>query len=324
MGVVIISQADKNPFIYSDTNKRYHTYDYYLKHRFGGKCAKIPLDCGFSCPNIDGTVSHGGCIYCSNGSGARLSRATLPLIEQYKNGIEVMNKKWQTSMYIPYLQAYTNTHTSPDILEKILLDVSKFEGCVMIDIATRADCLEDEKIEVLNKISSIVPITVELGLQSSNDKTAKLINRGHTLDTVIDAFKRLRNGAPNVKIGIHIINGLPNETADDMKNTAICVANLHPDLLKIHLLYVASGTTLASMYECGKYIPIEREDYIKIVCDQLEILPPDIVVERLTGDGIGSELLAPLWSTKKVTIINDIDKELFRRNTYQGIYYKEN
>ena len=319
----IISQAEKNPFLFSDTNKRYHTYDYYLKHRFGSKCAKIPLDCGFSCPNIDGTVSTGGCIYCSNGSGARLARRTLPLLEQYQRGIEVMTQKWQTNKLVPYLQAYTNTHTSPDILEKILDDVSKFEGAVMIDIATRADCLEDEKIAVLDKISKKIPLTVELGLQTSNDKTAEFINRGHSFEVFKDAFYRLRKGAPNVKIGIHIINGLPGETASDMKNTATCVANLHPDLVKIHLLYVTKGTPLAAMFECGEYTPIDRTDYVNIVCDQIEILPPDIVLERVTGDGIGSELLAPLWSKKKVTVINDIDKELFRRNTYQGIYFKE-
>ena len=319
----IISQAEKNPFLFSDTNKRYHTYDYYLKHRFGSKCAKTPLDCGFSCPNIDGTVSTGGCIYCSNGSGARLARRTLPLSEQYQRGIEVMTQKWQTNKLIPYLQAYTNTHTSPDILEKILDDVSKFEGAVMIDIATRADCLEDEKIAVLDKISKKIPLTVELGLQTSNDKTAEFINRGHSFEVFKDAFYRLRKGAPNVKIGIHIINGLPGENASDMKNTATCVANLHPDLVKIHLLYVAKGTPLAAMLERGEYTPIDRTDYVNIVCDQIEILPPDIVLERVTGDGIGSELLAPLWSKKKVTVINDIDKELFRRNTYQGIYFKE-
>ena len=234
-----------------------------------------------------------------------------------------MTQKWQTNKLIPYLQAYTNTHTSPDILEKILDDVSKFEGAVMIDIATRADCLEDEKIAVLDKISKKIPLTVELGLQTSNDKTAEFINRGHSFEVFKDAFYRLRKGAPNVKIGIHIINGLPGENASDMKNTATCVANLHPDLVKIHLLYVAKGTPLAAMLERGEYTPIDRTDYVNIVCDQIEILPPDIVLERVTGDGIGSELLAPLWSKKKVTVINDIDKELFRRNTYQGIYFKE-
>ena len=230
----------------------------------------------------------------------------------------MLSKKWQTDSYSPYLQAYTNTHTSPAILEKILEEVSKFEGAVMLDIATRADCLEDEKIEIINRYSKIIPVTVELGLQTANDKTAKLINRGHDFSVFCDGFNRLRTGAPLVKIGVHIINGLPNETDDDMKNTAKCVANLHPDLVKIHLLHILKSTPLAKMYEVGKYSPIDRDEYIKVVCDQLEILPSDIVIERVTGDGLEGELIAPLWSQKKVTIINDIDKELVRRNSYQG------
>ncbi|MBQ8545417.1 MAG: TIGR01212 family radical SAM protein [Clostridia bacterium] len=319
-----MSQVDTNPFAFSDTNKRYHTYDYYLKHRFGGKCAKIPLDAGLSCPNIDGTCGYGGCIYCSGGSSWGQARDILPLEKQYKKGIEIMQGKWKTNSFIPYLQAYTNTHTSPDNLEKILDRVSKFEGAVMLDIATRADCLEDEKIEILNRISERIPITVELGLQTANDETAKKINRCHTYDVFCDAFNRLRRGAPNVKIGIHIINGLPNESVDDMKNTVTCVANLHPDLVKIHLLHVLKHTPLANMYKSGKYEPLARDEYIKIVCDQLELLPPDTVIERVTGDGLESELLAPLWSKKKVTIINDIDKELLLRGSYQGKYYKIN
>ena len=319
---VIMSQVDTNPFKFSDTNKRYHTYDYYLKHRFGHKVAKIPLDCGLSCPNIDGTAGHGGCIYCSGGSSWGQTRGVLPLEEQYRQGIEVMKGKWQTNEYIPYLQAYSNTHTSPENLEKILDHVSKFEGAVMIDIATRADCLENEKIEVLSRISEGIPVTVELGLQSSNDETAKRINRCHSFDVFEDAFYRLRSGAPKVKIGIHIINGLPGETAEDMKNTATSVRNLHPDLLKIHLLHVLKGTPLASLYESGRYTPLEKEEYVNIVCDQLEIMPPSIVIERVTGDGLGDLLLAPEWSKKKVSVINDIDKELAKRDTYQGIFYK--
>ncbi len=316
-----MSQVDNNPFTYSDTNKRYHTYDYYLRHRFGGKCAKIPLDAGLSCPNIDGTCGYGGCIYCSGGSSWGQTRSVLPLLEQYKKGIEIMQGKWQTKMLIPYLQAYTNTHTSPEHLEKILDHVSDFENAVMIDIATRADCLENEKIATLCRISKKIPVTVELGLQTANDETARKINRCHSFDTFKDAFYRLREGAPDVKIGIHIINGLPNETTDDMKKTATCVANLRPDLVKIHLLHVLKNTPLAKMYESGKYEPLSREDYIKTVCDQIELLPPETVIERVTGDGLDSELLAPLWSKKKVTVINDIDKELVNRNTYQGIYY---
>ena len=318
--MAFISQVQTNPFKYSDTNKRYHTYNYYLKQKFGVKCAKIPLDCGFTCPNIDGTVGRGGCIYCSGGSAWGQSRALAPLLEQYRQGIEVMKGKWDTNSFIPYLQAYTNTHTSPENLSKILDHVSKFEGAVMIDIATRADCLSDEIISVLDKASSVIPITVELGLQTANDETAAKINRCHSFSTFEDGFRRLRNGAPNVKIGIHIINGLPGESAEDMKNTATRVAFLHPDLIKIHLLHVLRDTPLAELYALGEYTPLEREDYIAIVCDQLEILPPDIVIERVTGDGLDSELISPLWSKKKVTVINDIDKELVKRNSYQGKY----
>ncbi len=317
-----MSQVDTNPFIFSDTNKRYHTYDYYLKHRFGHKVAKVPLDAGFCCPNIDGTFGYGGCIYCSGGSSWGQTRNLASLEEQYSQGIKVMRGKWQTNEYIPYLQAYTNTYTSPVNLERILDHVSKFEGAVMIDIATRADCLENEKIDVLNRISKKIPVTIELGLQTSNDETAKRINRCHSFEVFKDAFYRLRSGAPNIKIGIHIINGLPGETRDDMKNTATSVRNLHPDLVKIHLLHVLKNTPLASLYESGKYTPLEKDEYVKIVCDQLEILPPDIVVERVTGDGLGDLLLAPEWSKKKVSVINDIDKELAKRDTYQGIFYK--
>ena len=313
-----MSQVENNPFEYSDTNKRYHTYDYYLRRRFGGKCAKIPLDCGFTCPNIDGTVGVGGCIYCSGGSGARLVSGLLPLEEQYAMGREKMGEKWKTQMLIPYLQAYTNTHTSPCVLQKILGEVSRFEGAVMVDIATRADCLGDDIIKVLDCVSQQIPLTVELGLQSAKDETARLINRGHDYRTFVDGFERLRRGAPFVKIGIHIINGLPAENREDMKKTAGSVAELHPDLVKIHLLHVIAGTPLGEMYKRGEYIPMERDEYINTVCDQIELLPPDIVIERVTGDGIASELLAPLWSKKKVAVINDIDKELYRRDSYQG------
>ena len=316
-----MSQAENNPFVFSDTNKRYHTYDYYLKHRFGGKCAKIPLDCGFTCPNIDGKCGTGGCIYCLGGSGARLSSGLLPLAEQYRQGREKISSKWDTKKCIPYLQAYSNTYTSPDVLGKILNEVSDFEGAVMVDIATRADCLDSGIIEVLQRVSEKIPVTVELGLQSANDKTAAIINRGHDFEAFVRGFEALRRGAPKVKIGVHIINGLPLESREDMKNTAKRVANLHPDLIKIHLLHVLDGTVLGEMYKRGEYSPMEREEYISTVCDQIELLPPDIVIERVTGDGIACELLAPEWSKKKVTVINDIDKELYRRNTYQGKLY---
>ena len=317
-----MSQATNNPYKYSDSNKRYYTYEYYLRHTFGEKCAKITLDCGFSCPNIDGTVSYGGCIYCGSGSKSLNCREVADIKEQYRIGIENARKKWTVNKFIPYMQAYTNTHTSPENLKKIVNEIASFEGAVMINIATRADCLENEKILILKELSERIPVTVELGLQSSNDNTAKLINRGHDFNTFVDAFNRIRNLAPNIKIAIHIINGLPNETYEDMIKTVKDVSELHPDLVKIHLLHVIDGTHLAKMYKNGDYVEINRDFYIKTVCDQIELLPPDVVVERLTGDGIAEGLLAPLWSRKKTMVINDIDKELFKRKTYQGFLLK--
>lgn len=317
-----MSQADNNPFEFSDTNKRYYTYDYFLRHTFGKKCAKVTLDLGFTCPNIDGTCGRGGCIYCLGGSSSRNTEGLKDVVEQYKNGISQIKKKWDTDSFIPYLQAYTNSYTDVSNFAKILDNVSKFEGAVMINIATRADCLENEKIEVLNALSRKIPVTVELGLQTSDDHVANLINRCHNYSTFVDCFNRIRAFAPNVKIAIHIINGLPAEDREKMKNTARSVANLHPDIVKIHLLHVLGGTKLAQMYEKGEYTPLDRDEYIQTVCDQLELLPPDTVIERLTGDGDSKYLLAPMYSLKKVTIINDIDKELFKRDSYQGIKYE--
>ena len=313
-----MSQISENPFKYSDTNKRYHTYDYYLRHTFGKKCAKITLDAGLTCPNIDGSRGVGGCIYCRGGSRSQGCDGLLPLKEQYENQIIQVKGKWDVDSFIPYLQAYTNSYTSYDNFEKLLLEISSLEGAVMIDIATRADCLENEKIALLNKISQSIPVTVELGLQSSNDETAELINRCHTYLEFTDCFARLRKYAPEVKIAVHIIDGLPRENKEMMLKTAKDVAALKPDIVKIHLLHVIEGTVLASMYKSGEYTPLTKEEYVDIVCDQLELFPAETVIERVTGDGARDSLLAPLWSLKKVSVINDIDKEMYKRSTYQG------
>ena len=318
-----VSQVTQNPFKYSDTNKRYHTYDYFLRKAFGEKCAKITLDAGFTCPNIDGTVGVGGCIYCSGGSASLNCRELASLSEQYERGRSMISSKWsEVKKFIPYLQAYTNTHTSVDNLKKILDEVASLDGAVMVNIATRADCLENEKIDAINELSAQVAVTVELGLQSASDKTAERINRCHTLAQFEDAICRLRARAPMVKIAVHIINGLPGEDEAQMIETARTVAKIHPDIIKIHLLHIIKGTPLAEIYERGEYTPLTMEQYVNIVCDQLSLLPADIVVERLTGDGERETLVAPLWSLKKTIVINEIDKEMYKRDTYQGKNYK--
>lgn len=317
------TQASQNPFPHTDSNKRYHTYDYYLKQTFGGKCVKIPLDAGFTCPNMDGRCGVGGCIYCLSGSAADASASRLSLREQYDSQRRKLSAKWSTERCIPYFQAHTNTYGPLETVVSLCEEAAGFEGAVAIALATRADCLEDEKLAYFARLSERLPVFLELGLQSASDETARRINRGHDYATFADAVTRIRCIAPEVKIGIHLINGLPGEDRVQMLKTARTVAKLRPDQVKIHLMHVLRGTVLGEMYRAGEYIPMELTDYVSVVADQLELLPPETVIGRLTGDGIAEELLAPDWSRKKTVVLNEIDKELYRRGSYQGMFFRE-
>ena len=307
----------KNPFKNSDTNKRYYTYDCYLKRRFGKKCVKISLDGGFTCPNIDGTISKGGCIFCSEkGSGDHTPPCNIPLIEQFEQGKTIVGNKWKDVFYIPYFQAHTNTYAPLSVLKEKFENAITLPDSVGLSISTRPDCLENDTVEYLAELSKKTYLTVELGLQSANDKTLKLINRGHNFEQFVIGYNKL--ASKGINVCIHIINGLPYETYDDMMHTAKEVAKLHPHALKIHLLYILKNTPLGDMYNRGEFNALERDFYVNLVCDQLEILPEDIVIERLTGDGVKEDLIAPLWSTKKTIVTNEIDKELAKRGTFQG------
>ena len=315
-----MTQAETNPFPYSDTNKRYYTYDYYLRRTFGGKCAKLPLDAGFTCPNIDGRCGRGGCIYCSDrGSGDFAPNALLPIAEQIRLQKELFSRKWDTSRCIAYFQAHTNTYAPLAVLKEKYEQALGEEGIVGLNIATRADCLPPDVVAYLAELAERTVLTVELGLQSSSDATAARINRGHDSATFCRGFSALRSASPKIGICVHIILGLPDEDDETMMQTLRDVAKLHPDQVKIHLLHVLRGTALAGLYERGAYEPLERERYIRLVADALELLPPDTVIGRLTGDGAADDLIAPLWSRKKTTVINDVDKLLYERNSYQGI-----
>lgn len=319
-----VTQRASNPYKYTDSNKRYYTYDYYLRKTFGGKCAKIPIDAGFTCPNIDGTCGLGGCIYCSGrGSGDFAELPSLSVAEQYARTREKLGSKWQTDRCIPYFQAHTNTYAPIERLRELYEEALSLEGAVGLNIATRADCLDSTTVEYLADIAERTTLTVELGLQSAHDETAEIINRGHGLATFLEGFGRLRQASPKINICVHIIFGLPNETREMMLDTVRCVASLHPEQIKIHLLHVIRGTVMARMYLDGEYTPLEKEEYVSLVADAIELLPEDTVVARLTGDGMASDLLAPEWSRKKVSVINDIDKLLYERGTYQGIKYKK-
>ena len=328
-----MAQRDTNPYKYSDTNKRYMTYDWYLKQRYGGKTAKVSLDIGATCPNLDGTRGHGGCIYCLNGSSSAVGE---DIREQYTRGCEVMTRKWKPIGFIPYLQSNTNTYGDINNLREIYKTAAQLPGALMLDIATRADCLGEDVLELLRRTAEKIPLTVELGLQTSNDQTAERINRCHTFAEFVEGYNRLIKLRDEVNarypcesfinkrftVAVHLINGLPGEGYTDMMKSAADTAGLHPDIVKLHLLHVLKGTVMEKMYLDGTYTPMTRDDYVRTVCDQLEILPEDTVIGRVTGDGMADALLAPMWSRRKTEVVNEIDKELYRRNSFQGIKSK--
>ncbi|MBO4979402.1 MAG: TIGR01212 family radical SAM protein [Clostridia bacterium] len=318
----MLTQKERNPFPNSDSNKRYYTYDYYLRKTFGGKCAKIPLDVGFTCPNIDGRCGVGGCIYCSSrGSGDFAASSALSIREQFAVTAAALGKKWRTDRCIPYFQAHTNTYAPLAVLREKFEEALALDGAVGLNVATRADCLEDDVVEYLASLAERTVLTVELGLQSAHDVTAERINRGHTFAQFVEGYEKLRRASDRIGIGIHLILGLPGEDDGMMLDSVRAVAALHPNQVKLHLLHVLRSSRLAEIYERGEYSPLEREHYISLVVQALELLPEDVVIARLTGDGMGEDLLAPEWSRQKVSVINDIDKMLYARDSYQGKHY---
>lgn len=311
---------EKNPFEFSNSNKRYYTYDYFLKERFGKKCFKVPLDGGFTCPNRDGTKGRGGCTYCSvRGSGDFACTSDISISEQFEKCRAGLLTKWQSEKYIAYFQAFTNTYAPTERLRELFEEALCQKGVVGLSVSTRADCITEETAAYLRELSKRTYLTVELGLQSVHDETARRINRCHSYADFLRGYEML----DGVDRCIHIINGLPGESCEMMMETARRVAKLRPQLLKIHLLHILRGTALAEEYERGEFEVMTREDYVKTVCDQLEIMPPDTVIGRVTGDGARDALIAPEWSLKKFVVMNEIDKEFVSRGTYQGIYYNE-
>lgn len=289
-----------------------------MRKRFGGRVAKIPLDAGLSCPNIDAGA---GCIYCSGrGSGDSIPMG-LSLREQYDEGRAKLSSKWSTEKCIAYLQAHTNTYAPVDVLRGIYEEILTFPNLCGISIATRADCLGEDVCLLLCEVSEKIPLTVELGLQSSSDVTARRICRGHTMADFEEGYERLRMLVPMAEVCVHIIFGLPDETDDDMMNTVKKVAGLAPEQVKIHLLHVLRNTPLGDEYLEGKYLPLERERYIRLVTEALRLLPPETVICRLTGDGIADDLLAPEYSKRKIAILNDIDKLMYESDSVQGCKY---
>lgn len=298
-------------------NKRYYTLNCFFRNKFNNKVFKVPIDINSTCPNM----STGGCIYCSNKSKANITNSNLDIITQFNKNKNILEKKWPNSLYIAYFQSGTNTYRSVyEVKESVdkLLVINKVVG---ISIATRPDTLSKEWLDYLEELNKKTFLTVELGLQSSNDKTLKFINRGHDVKTFTNAVKKLKE--KNIFTVAHIINGLPYETKEDMLNTIKYLNKLGIDGIKIHMLYISKNTKIAEIYKNEKFPILTKEEYIDIVCDQLRLLNENIVIERITGDPIKEELIEPIWLLKKFVVLNDIDKEMKKRNIYQGDLVKD-
>jgi len=306
-------------FCYTLDNKRYHTLNYHLLKTFGEKVYKAVIDAGLSCPNIDGKCGFGGCAYCSDGSGEFTNDASFSVTEQLQKEYERISKKHKNPRLIAYFQAHTNTYAPVEVLREKYDEALAFCDVVGMSIATRADCIDEGIADLLKEYADKTYLTVELGLQTANDKTAKEFNRGYDFSVFLKAYKLLKER--NIRVCVHIINGLYGETKDDMLNTAKAVGKLKPDAVKIHLLHIVKGTLYAKLYQEDKLTPLTKDGYVDIVCRQLEVLPPKTVIERITGDGGKENLIAPLWSLDKISVLGAIDKEMAARNTYQGINF---
>lgn len=297
--------------------KRYHSLNYFLRNKFNEKVFKISLDGGFSCPNRDGTISKGGCLFCSeSGSGDYAGNRVLSIGKQFCDIKEMMNKKWKEGKYIAYFQAFTNTYAPVDELREKYKEAIKQEGVVALAIATRPDCLDEDVLDLLEEINKDVYVWVELGLQTVSDDTARKINRGYKLDVYEDAIYRLKKR--NIDFVTHCIFGLPGETKDDMLNTVKYISKTGSKGIKFHLLHLMKNTPMVKLYERGELEFLSQDDYIDLICKGISMIPEEMVVHRLTGDAPRDLLIGPMWSLKKWEVLNAIDKALVDNEIYQG------
>ena len=302
--------------------KPYHSLDYELKHRFGEKIYKLTLNGGMSCPNRDGKISFGGCIFCSTGgSGDFASCGTLSIPEQITDAKKRLSGKRPVNQYIAYFQAYTNTYGPLEHLQKIFTEAIDDPEVVVLSIATRPDCLSDEIIELLARLNQRKPVWVELGLQTVHESTARFIRRGYPLEVFSDAVNRLHQH--NIEVVTHVILGLPGETREMMLETIDYLNTLPIQGIKLQLLHVLEGTDLAAYYRTTGFHILSEEEYISLLLECIEHLRPEITVHRITGDGPKELLIAPLWSSAKRSVLNHIHHEMKLKNSWQGKFLEQ-
>ncbi|GGI65441.1 MULTISPECIES: TIGR01212 family radical SAM protein [Enterococcus] len=307
-------------FIYTeDPNKRYHSWNYALRQVFGDKIFKLPIDGGFDCPNRDGTVAHGGCTFCSvSGSGDMIVAPEDPIPVQFHKEIDRMHRKWpDVEQYIVYFQNFTNTHAPLSVIKERFEQVVNLPGVVGLSIGTRPDCLPDDVVDYLAELNQRLYLWVELGLQTTFESTSKTINRAHDYQTYVDGVAKLRKH--NIRVCTHLINGLPGETKEMMEeNVRRTILDSDIQGIKIHLLHLMKNTRMLRDYHEGRLQLLSQTDYTEIVCNQLEMIPQEVIIHRLTGDAPRDTIVGPMWSLKKWEVLNAIDQELLRRDSYQG------
>ena len=302
--------------LFNNTDKRYNQFSAYLRNKFGAKVYKITLDAGFSCPNRDGTISTGGCIFCDDGGSFSQAHSNLLSIEEQVNiGAKTLHDRFKAEKFMSYFQAYTNTYKPVNKLERIYKSALNHPDVVGLSIGTRPDCVEDDKLNLISDIAQDYYTWVEYGLQSIHNKTLKKINRGHDFDCFLKAYERTKEKGINVCT--HVIFGLW-ETRDEILETAQKLAELKVDGVKIHMLCALKDTKLAKLYENKEIDFMSEEEYVNLVCDFLEILPQTTTIHRLAGNGLKKNLIAPRWLGAKLDCLNKIDRELLKRNSYQG------
>ena len=300
-------------------NKRYTTWNDYLRESYGEKVFKVPIDAGFDCPNRDGTVAHGGCTFCTvSGSGDAIVAPDAPIPVQVEKEIDFLHRKWPgVKKYIAYFQNFTNTHDSVDVIRERFEQAVGRPDVVGINIGTRPDCLPTETLDYLAELNQRITVWVELGLQTTYETTSNLINRAHDYQTYLDAVANLRKRG--ILVCVHLINGLPGETHDMMlENVRRVVTDSDIQGIKLHLLHLMTGTRMQRDFHQGTLQLMAFDDYVDIICDQLEIIPKHISIHRLTGDAPRDMLIGPMWSLKKWEVLNAIDDELTKRNVFQG------
>lgn len=297
--------------------KPYRSLDYMLRERFGEKVYKVTLNGGMSCPNRDGTLGTGGCIFCSEGgSGDFAADVALAITEQIESQIEILSQKRPIQKYIAYFQAYTNTYAPVEYLRKIFTEAMSHPQIVALSVGTRPDCLGEEILDLLEELNRIKPVWIELGLQTIHEKTAQYIRRGYRLSCFEQAVENLRRR--NIEVIVHTILGLPGESREDILETMRYLNKKDIQGIKLQLLHVLKGTDLAYDYLAGRFRVYEREEYLDLLIQCLENLDPEIVIHRITGDGPKDLLIAPLWASRKREVLNLLHHQMKEQNSYQG------